>query len=162
MTSEITSTININESSIDSPNRNDLTTTVKNDLSIGEIIIHKMVEHGDLIYVTKSSHIKPGEEWKVDIEAKGAGSNVVLNITMPNQSGWAIIAATPANKSNYFKVQHNKYRYNDAQDAEDAAEKQDKHYDTSETYDEVANGYKAIINITSETHAHCSIVFRDE
>lgn len=162
MTSEITSTININESSIESPNRNDLTTTVKNDLSIGEIIIHKEVIHGDLIYVTPSSQIKPGEEWKVDVEAKGAGSNVVLNIAMPNESGWAIIAATPANRSNYFKVQHNKYRYNDTKDAAFAAEKQKKHYDTSETYDEVANGYKATINITSETHAHCSIVFKDK
>ncbi|USD95725.1 hypothetical protein CTT30_06285 [Vibrio coralliilyticus] len=125
----------------------------------GLIKVDYYLDHGSIVDISKGNAVSSQSLWEIGVHAKGAGSNITLNVTMPNGSGWAIMAATPSNKENYFKVAHNKNGYKDAKSAHKAAEKDGKHYSTKGIYDEKLNGYNAVISITGETPAACCIVF---
>lgn len=135
-------------------NRNDLAIGIQNDTG-GECQVNYHINHGNLKKVSTKGKIKEGEVWKAGVEAKGAGSNIVLNITMPNKSGWMVMAATPVNKENYFKVSTNKHGYDSPNHSMGS---KDKHYSSDGYYEKTANGYHMSINITGDSPATCKIL----
>lgn len=141
--------------------RNDLNVNLLNDTK-GSIKVNYRVNHGEVKGKGNEDYeVKAEQEWELEVEAKGAGSNVVLNVTMPNGSGWAIMAATPSNKDDYIKVAHNDTGYSSMDEAEKAADSKDKHYGDDGYYDENHNGYNAVIRIHGSKPAICKIVFKE-
>ncbi|EGR1094993.1 hypothetical protein EFU33_18265 [Vibrio cholerae] len=162
MSTDTSFTIDVNKLIHDifggNPHRNDLAIGLYNDTD-ASIKVDYYLEHGSIVDISKGNTVHSQSLWEIGAHAKGAGSNITLNVTMPNGSGWAIMAATPSNKENYFKVHHNKNGYKDARVAHKAADKDGKHYSTKGIYDEDHNGYNAVISITGESPAACCIVF---
>ena len=140
--------------------RNDLTVSLHNNID-GSIKVLPNVEHGFVKFIEKDDEVKSGGDWKLRVKAAGAGSNAVLNVTMPNGSGWAIMAATPVNKSDYFRVAHSKDGYKNVNSAKVAADRNKKHYHEDGVYSEDHNGYKAVITISGRSPATCNIVFKE-
>ena len=141
--------------------RNDLAVGIRNATK-STISIDYYIDHGSLRDVDGGNKINPGELWEAGVHAKGAGSNITMSIEISgNESGWAIMSATPVNKQNYFKVQHSKTPYSSSKDAYKAADKTKKHYSDDGIYDESHNGYTAVISMTGESPAACTIVIED-
>lgn len=138
-------------------NRNDLAIGVYNDCD-SPLQIGYYVEHGNLKSVPAGGLILSHEEWEAGVHAVGAGSNITLNITMPNGSGWAIMAATPVNKQNYVKIATSSSGFDSGKEAYKKADKEPKKYSSS-SVEETHNGYTAIVHITNESPAACTIVF---
>ncbi|WP_462162938.1 hypothetical protein [Pseudoalteromonas xiamenensis] len=154
-------TINVNDliSSVFGSNRdrNDLAVGVQNEC--GETIkLDFYVDHGSLRDADDGNKVAQGELWEAGVHAKGAGSNITMNITMPNGSGWAIMAATPVNKENYFKIATSESGYSSSKAAYTAADKTSKHYSSDGIYDGTHNGYNAVVSMTGDSPAACTIV----
>ncbi|WMN61935.1 hypothetical protein NI389_19220 (plasmid) [Pseudoalteromonas xiamenensis] len=152
-------------------NVNDLISSIfgsdkeRNDLAVGiqnqcgdSVKVNFYVDHGSLRDMDDGDKIAQGELWEVGVHAKGAGSNITMNITMPNGSGWAIMAATPVDKENYFKIATSETGYSSSKDAYKAASGKSKHYSGDGIYDETFNGYSAVVSMTGESPAACTIV----
>ena len=138
-------------------NRNDLAVGVYNDCG-SPLKVGYYVEHGNLKHVPAGDLIPSHDEWKAGVHAVGAGSNMTLNITMPNGSSWAIMAAAPVNKQNYVKIDASSTSFGNVKEAYKKADKQPKQYSSS-SIKETHNGYTAIVHITNESPAACTIVF---
>ncbi|HCG8492139.1 TPA: hypothetical protein NKA38_004034, partial [Vibrio parahaemolyticus] len=124
MSTDTSFTIDVNQLIKDifggNTHRNDLAVGLYNDVE-GLIKVDYYLDHGSIVDISKGNAVSSQSLWEIGVHAKGAGSNITLNVTMPNGSGWAIMAATPSNKENYFKVAHNKNGYKDAKSAHKAA-----------------------------------------
>ncbi|WP_219079159.1 hypothetical protein [Vibrio parahaemolyticus] len=111
MSTDTSFTIDVNQLIKDifggNTHRNDLAVGLYNDVE-GLIKVDYYLDHGSIVDISKGNAVSSQSLWEIGVHAKGAGSNITLNVTMPNGSGWAIMAATPSNKENYFKVAHNK------------------------------------------------------
>ncbi len=114
MSTDTSFTIDVNQLIKDifggNTHRNDLAVGLYNDVE-GLIKVDYYLDHGSIVDISKGNAVSSQSLWEIGVHAKGAGSNITLNVTMPNGSGWAIMAATPSNKENYFKVAHNKNGY---------------------------------------------------
>lgn len=137
--------------------RNDLASGILNEAG-NTIRLNYYVHHGSLHEVSEGNKIPQGEQWDAGVHARGAGSNITFNISMPNGSGWAVMGATPSNKQNYFKISHSATGYDSAKDAYKAADKTSKHYSDNGIYDETHNGYRLVVSITGESPAALSVV----
>ncbi|WP_422090718.1 hypothetical protein [Tenacibaculum ovolyticum] len=142
-------------------NRNDLAIGVKNNTTT-EINIDYYIDHGSLkkIKSTDANKIAAGQIWEAGIIAKGEGSNIGLKIETSTVS-FAVIAATPSNKQNYFKFSHSKKGYHSGKTAWKAANKHDKHYSDNGYLNETYSQKNILINITGESPATCCITISD-
>jgi type 1 fimbria pilin len=139
--------------------RNDLAVGVYNDCN-APLEIGYYVDHGDLTSASASGTIEVDGTWKAGVHAVGAGSNITLNVTMPNNSAWAIMVATPVNKENYVKIATSPHPFKDNKDAYHHASKEHKQF-ASSSVNETHNGYNAVVHMTGNSPAGCSIVFSD-
>ncbi|MBW8184127.1 hypothetical protein [Shewanella nanhaiensis] len=140
--------------------RNDLAVGIRNDTG-KELHVNYYVEHGSIKEVSSSSKILPEELWECGVNAKGAGSNIGFSLTMSNGAAFAIMAATPSNKQNYFKISHNKNGYKSAKVAWNGANKNDKHYSGDGYYEDDYNDHHMEISITGTSPAACTIVISE-
>jgi hypothetical protein len=137
--------------------RNNLAIGIRNDTD-KELHVNYHVEHGSLKEISSSTKILPEELWECGVDAQGEGSNIGFSLTMSNGAAFAIMAATPSNKQNYFKISHNKNGYTSAEKAWDGANKNDKHYSDDGYYEDDYNDHHMEISITGVSPAACTIV----
>jgi hypothetical protein len=150
--------------------RNNLAVEVENGTSQVQFINHKMM-HGEL-KSTNGNHrlgsVDPTGEnvkptvYELGCEAEGAGCNIGLVIQgYPKNVRFVVIAATPSNKDNYFKLHHSTTARDSTEEYWNDADKEDKHYSGDGYAHLTVDGFRVTALITGTSPATCFIEISD-
>ncbi|AZZ96132.1 hypothetical protein [Pseudoalteromonas sp. R3] len=144
--------------------RNDLVVTVQNETRY-ELTIYTHTEHGKLKKYPTDNRVAVNGQWEGGVEAQGAGSNLTLGINVqgnqPHCFGWAVMSATPPNKTNYVKVAYNDSGFSSGSEAYKSADSQSKHYANDGYYTNVRHDVEIIVSISQDSGASSTIIVRE-